>query len=79
MLFTRLPRAVSAQTSVAPPGRETTARWLPSITLSPLNEPTMESNGRSDTGAAVGNVRPPSHDEVSATSASTSSGSRLRS
>jgi len=78
MLLTRFPRVVSAQIAVAPPGRETTARWLPSMTPSPLNEPTMESNGRSET-VPVEKERPPSDDDASTTSALMSRGSRLRS
>ncbi len=79
MLLTRLPRVPSAQTSVAPLARDSTARWLPSMTLSPLNEPTIESNGGSETTAAGPNDRPPSEEEATTTSARTSSGSRLRS
>ncbi len=78
MLFTRLPRVVSAQTAVVLPGRETTARWLPSMTSSPLKEPTMESKGRSET-VPVTKVRPPSDDDANTTSVCTSWGSRLRS
>ncbi len=79
MLFTRLPRAVSAQTAVSPSAREATARWLPSMTSSPVNDPTMESKGRPETVVVVVNERPPSNDEATTTSARTSSGSPLRS
>ena len=78
MLFTRLPRAVSAQTAVSPSAREATARWLPSMTSSPVKDPTMESNGWPDTVVVV-NERPPSYEEATSTSARTSSGSPLRS
>ncbi len=78
MLFTRLPRAVSAQTAVSPSGRDATARWLPSMTSSPLNDPTIESKGCPDT-VVVTNERPPSYDEATSTSARTFFGSPLRS
>lgn len=78
MLLTRFPRTPSGQTTTAWLGWETTARWLPSITFSPVNEPTRESKDRSDT-VVVTNDRPPSDDEASTTRASTSAGSALRS
>jgi len=78
MLLVRLPRDVSAQTAVAPSVLEVTARWLPSMMLSPLKEPTMESKAWSDTVAMV-NDPPPSVDDAMTTSACTSPGSRLRS
>jgi hypothetical protein len=78
MLLTRLPRAVSGQTTVAPSGREATAMWLPSMMLSPVKEPTIESKARSDT-LPVAKETPPSDDVAITTSARTSSGSRLRS
>jgi len=80
MLLTRLPRVASAQTTVARRSPETTPRWLPSMTPlpSPLKDPTVESKARSETTAVL-NVRPPSPDVASTTSACTSPGSRLRS
>ncbi len=78
MLLTRFPRAVSAQTAVTRSAKEATARWLPSMTFSPVKEPTMESNERSETVPVV-NDRPPSDEEAITTSAATSAGSLLRS
>jgi len=78
MLLTRFPRLVSGQTTVAESACDTTATWLPSITFSPVKEPTIESNGRSDT-VPVRKDWPPSVDEATTSSASTSSGSLLRS
>jgi len=69
---------VSGQTTVVVSGWATTARWLPSITSSPLNEPTMESNGWSEMTVLAKDF-PPSDEEARTTSARTSSGSRLRS
>jgi len=78
MLFTRLPRTASGHTTVVLARWDTTARWLPSITFSPVNEPTCASNERSET-VAVTNDRPPSADDARTTSASLSSLSPLRS
>jgi hypothetical protein len=78
MLLTRLPRAVSAHTTTARWGCDTTARWLPSMTLSPVKDPTRLSKGWSETRPTE-NDRPPSVEEASTTSATTSAGSRLRS